>query len=119
MTNPTAEQAADRDRVLLQRTAAELTRKYDGTLPADLVEDCLNEAYETVASTARIRIYLVATATRLARNKLIALAQATNDLTADHAHSRGVPSSADPYPRDRHNNLDLHNQPRVPTKAPA
>lgn len=117
MTTPTAEQVGDRDRVLLQRTAAELARKYGGTLPADLVERCLDEAYETVASTARIRIYLVATATRLARDKLNALARATNQLTADHTHSRGVFGSAGAYPRDRHNNPDLHSQPRVPAKA--
>lgn len=119
MSNPTAEQGADRDRALLQRTAAELTRKFSGKLPADLVEHCLNEAYDTIASTASIRIYLVATATRLARNKLTALAQATNDITIDNTHSGGALSGAYSHPRDKHNDLDLHSQPAVPAKVPA
>jgi hypothetical protein len=75
MSDPSADVSARREEVLLQRTTSELMRKFAGRLPEDVIENCVLEAYESVARGAKVRMYLVATAGRLARDRLAALAR--------------------------------------------
>jgi hypothetical protein len=92
MSSPTpAREGSELDRVLLQRMVADLTVKFDGVLAPETVERCVKDSYESVASTARIRTYLVPTAGHLARNRLTELARS--------ADSSGVPEGR-PAPAD-------------------
>ncbi|WFP17541.1 MULTISPECIES: arsenate reductase ArsC [Micrococcales] len=62
------------DTRVLQRTAADLSRVYEGTFSPETVERYVFESYTTLSRTAKIRTYLAILAERFATDRLRALA---------------------------------------------
>lgn len=72
-----------KDTSVLQRTAEQLTERYEGVFTPEMVERYVFESYAALGRTAKVRTYLATTAGHFADSRLRALAQSMGRIEHD------------------------------------